>query len=191
MLCFLGVFPYYIREVWEGYFLNPWMAGRKDQLIQLMSQLMWRNTKKDVADQLKTVQRKENLVELTFSPIEERLYSTKIEKCKEKITSILRELCVTYSPSIPLFKLPVATVEAMFSVVNDIRASILAGEAHKKRKNLNCISDFRIFSPKLIIRKLFDDARVAVVQRHREVVANRNALAGICMLIGDELGALK
>ncbi|KIH46856.1 protein, SNF2 family, partial [Ancylostoma duodenale] len=64
------------------------------------------------------------------------------------------------------------------------------GESHKRRKDLSCISDFRMFSPKLIFRKLFEDARTTIVQRHREMVANRNALAGIYMLLGDELGAL-
>ncbi|KHJ88856.1 hypothetical protein OESDEN_11339 [Oesophagostomum dentatum] len=47
-----------------------------------------------------------------------------------------------------------------------------------------------MFSPKLIFRKLFEDARTAVVQRHREMVANRNALAGIYLLLGEHHHAL-
>ncbi|KAK5967039.1 hypothetical protein GCK32_008551, partial [Trichostrongylus colubriformis] len=64
------------------------------------------------------------------------------------------------------------------------------GESHKQKKDLSCISDFRIFSPKLIARKLFEDAKLLVVQRHRDLVLNRNALAGLYMLLGDHCAAL-
>ncbi|WKY03622.1 hypothetical protein Q1695_004962 [Nippostrongylus brasiliensis] len=190
MLSFISIFPYYIDAIWDHYFFNPWtVSHNSSMLVPLMSQIMWRNAKKDVADQLGDIERVNNLVELSFSPIEERLYATKIEKSKERIRTILDVLCSAYAASTPLSRLPSAIVDAIFFVINDIRASILAGESHTKRKDLNCISDYRIFSPKLIVRKLFEDARLSVIQRHRELIANRNALAGIHWLISDLDGA--
>ncbi|VDK49990.1 unnamed protein product, partial [Cylicostephanus goldi] len=190
LVCFLGLFPYYIDSVWEHYLFNPWTTGKRKAMINLLTQLMWRNTKKDVADQLDNVVRQDRLVELSFSPIEERLYSAKIEKSKEKMRTLLDSLLCNNDPDTPLSSLPSATVDAIFAIINDVRISILAGESHKHKKDLNCIADFRMFSPKLIFRKLFEDARTAVVQRHREMVANRNALAGIYLLLGEEHQAL-
>ncbi|KAL6739926.1 hypothetical protein Aduo_013323 [Ancylostoma duodenale] len=190
LICFLGLFPYYIDAVWEHYVFNPWTIGQKEAMVNLMTQLLWRNSKEDVADQLDNIIRRDRLIELSFSPIEERLYSAKIENSKEKMRALMDSLLHNNNPDTPLSSLPSATVDAIFAIINDVRISILAGESHKRRKDLSCISDFRMFSPKLIFRKLFEDARTTIVQRHREMVANRNALAGIYMLLGDELGAL-
>ncbi|VDM70457.1 unnamed protein product, partial [Strongylus vulgaris] len=104
--------------------------------------------------------------------------------------TLLDSLLRSNDPETSLSSLPSATVDVIFAIINDVRISILAGESHKHKKDLNCIADFRMFSPKLIFRKLFEDARTAVVQRHREMVANRNALAGIYLLLGEEHHAL-
>ncbi|KAK6749536.1 hypothetical protein RB195_001882 [Necator americanus] len=198
----IGLFPYYIDAIWEHYFFNPWTVGKKTAMINLMVQLLWRNTKEDVADQLDKIIREDRLIELSFSPIEERLYSTKIERSKEKMQSMIDSLLQYNNPNTPLSSLPSATVDAIFAIINDVRISILAGESHRRKKYLNCVSDFRMFSPKLIFRKLFEDARTSVIQSHREVIANRNdtysqlfegdePLAGIHWLLGDDLGTLK
>ncbi|XGW30737.1 hypothetical protein V3C99_009586 [Haemonchus contortus] len=190
LMNFLGAFPYSVDAIWAHYFFYPWITKSKSSLLAtLMRQIMWRNTKKDVESQLENVTRKSNLVELSFSPIEERLYFARIEESRVKMGQILYCHCSDYPRHTQLSKLPSDLVNAIFSVINDVRASILAGESHKQKKDLNCISDFRIFSPKLIIRKLFEDAKLLVVQRHRDLVLNRNALAGLYMLVEDHLGA--
>ncbi|VDO27383.1 unnamed protein product [Haemonchus placei] len=190
LMHFLCAFPYSVDAIWAHYFFYPWITkSNSSLLVTLMSQIMWRNTKKDVESQLENVSRKNNLVELSFSPIEERLYFARIEESRVKMCQILYCLCSDYPRNTQLSKLPSDLVNAIFSVINDVRASILAGESHKQKKDLNCISDFRIFSPKLIIRKLFDDAKLLVVQRHRDLVLNRNALAGLYLLVEDHFGA--
>lgn len=52
LICFLGLFPYHIDAVWEHYVFNPWTIGEKTAMVDLMTQLLWRNTKEDVADQV-------------------------------------------------------------------------------------------------------------------------------------------
>ncbi|KJH51024.1 protein, SNF2 family [Dictyocaulus viviparus] len=191
LLYFLRLFPYYVDAVWEHYLFYPYLNSKSSLVVSLMRQLLWRNTKKDVIDQLDNITRKDRLNELSFTPIEERLYTTKIEGSKMKMRGLVNTLLSNNHQDTPLSSLPSSKVDAIFSIINDVRISILAGESHKQMRDQNSISDFRIFSPKLIFRKLLEDATTVACQRYRDMIANRNALAALYILMDDKLSALE
>ncbi|KAJ1346246.1 hypothetical protein KIN20_000999 [Parelaphostrongylus tenuis] len=190
LLHFIGLFPYCIDAVWDHYVFYPYLKSMFGTMVSVISPLFWRNSKRDVASQLENIVRKDLLVELSFTPIEERLYTAKIVKSKVKMNALVSPLLQHNDVNTPLSSLPSEKIDQIFSIINDVRLSILAGESYRQRKFPNSLPGFQTFSQELILRKLLEDATTLVCQCYRDVIANRNALAALHFLIGDDLGAL-
>ncbi|KAE9417121.1 hypothetical protein Angca_008158, partial [Angiostrongylus cantonensis] len=125
LLHFLGFFPYSIDAVWEHYIFYPYLKSTPTMMMSLISKLLWRNSKKDAWIQLENIVRQENLVLLSFTPIEERLYASKIESSKMKMYSLVCSLLRQNRLNSPLISLPSAKIDQIFSIINDVRLCIV------------------------------------------------------------------
>uniref|UniRef100_A0A0N5AI10 Helicase ATP-binding domain-containing protein n=1 Tax=Syphacia muris TaxID=451379 RepID=A0A0N5AI10_9BILA len=71
---FIGIEPFSYRPWFERGLWIPYMEGDSSRMLKLFSQILWRNTKEDVADQLCMPAKLKDLNILHLSPFEEQLY---------------------------------------------------------------------------------------------------------------------
>ncbi|CAI5932334.1 unnamed protein product [Closterium sp. NIES-65] len=93
LLRFLRASPFDLPQWWCDFFEKPIEHGcvpAWHSLLALMSQLMWRHNKADVADELALPPQRQLLTVLRFSAIEVHFYRQQHTKCAQRAKHVLR-----------------------------------------------------------------------------------------------------
>lgn len=81
LLMFLGVDPYFMPVWWQRCLFEPYCHGNKEPLHNLLVQYMWRNSKKDVQNQIDIPDQLEEVHWLNFTPVETHFYKRLHTEC--------------------------------------------------------------------------------------------------------------
>ena len=116
------------------------------------------------------------MVEVNFSPLEERLYQEQVAACLEKLREYT-PLCLT--EDIPdaiimnhpiydakLIHLPDTELKLIMNVFNNLRIFIVTGGGHVRAKNIN--QNRVVYSPDELFKRLIGAQRAKVDEKVRE-----------------------
>ena len=68
-MLFLGVDPYIVQKWWQQVLLESYYHGKYDPLHNVMSEVMWRNCKKDVINQIELPPQTEQVSTYIYSDL--------------------------------------------------------------------------------------------------------------------------
>eukprot|EP01117_Protostelium_nocturnum_P016721 TRINITY_DN6684_c0_g1_i4.p1 TRINITY_DN6684_c0_g1~~TRINITY_DN6684_c0_g1_i4.p1 ORF type:complete len:1574 (+),score=500.65 TRINITY_DN6684_c0_g1_i4:183-4904(+) len=183
LLFFLEVRPFSERFWWNSVIQVPLLNGSersKELLYSLCKKIMWRNSKKNVEDELELPPQTEKCIFLRFSPVEKYFYGKLKEECKSELDRLTKKMSNTfmrkreYEKAIkPLLKLRQACCH--FKVGSSSVGSL--------QKNLLTIDQ--------LLDSLIQKAKIETEEQQRKVVSSLNGVAGIQLIKGNVDFALK
>eukprot|EP01083_Nonionella_stella_P279486 950723_1 len=94
LIVFLGILPFSIRKWWTRCLRAPYEARYPravERFESFFSEIMWRNTKEDVRNELNLPPQTQYTIHVTFSPVEEYFYKTLEKECSADVQRILTQ----------------------------------------------------------------------------------------------------
>ena len=88
LLLFLGVEPYWVQTWWDRLLYTPYCYGNEEPLLQVLSEVLWRSSKREVIDQINLPSQTEVIHWLTFSPVEEHFYKQQFQWCQNSALKV-------------------------------------------------------------------------------------------------------
>lgn len=92
LLYFLEVRPHCINHWWTTLVWQPYHRGNPCPMVALFANLMWRNSKEDVADELCLPEMREKIHWLTFSAVEAYFYCRQQEICYSTFSNVVQDI---------------------------------------------------------------------------------------------------
>ncbi|CAD6196171.1 unnamed protein product [Caenorhabditis auriculariae] len=196
LLYYLSVYPYCVDSFWKRYLWKPWIVhmaklngvfsesvdlpdlpGHIQPLMAALSQIMWRNTKLSIIDQMKLPPINEIVEQITFTAIEERQYKEEISKIRAKLKEIVRNKRndTLLSDLGPTYR------EKVLTSLHAIKDTLLTGGEHIFGRGELLDSGH---SGITVLKKLIRSKKTDLQDRLREVVCMYNALAGVYWAYG-------
>ncbi|GMS84454.1 hypothetical protein PENTCL1PPCAC_6629 [Pristionchus entomophagus] len=182
---FLGLNPLDKEWIFDQCLYIPYINNKNRRpLIFFMSKIMWRTEKKHLEASKSRVISHVEMVSL--SPMEERMYSDLLARCKEKVVDVVRDISVNTRLSGISRQLRSKLLGALSRVELFLLTS-LSGDRRLRRMNDNGndnddhfkLSSFHMFTPESLFRRLLSEKKRMVTREQREVVMRMNGIAAI------------
>lgn len=184
LIAFLQLAPFDARSVWRQCVQLPYERGEmRDKLHGFLRTIMWRTSKVDVVDEIDIPPLHEKTRFLTFSPVEAHFYKKRLGDTVQRTRTIFERL--KHNRAINFEK----NVSKIFGSLLSLRQACCHPQVGSKsgltslQKNTMSMSELLL---QLIIR-----ATIECADGQRNLVASLNGLAGVALVNGDKLQAIR
>ncbi|XP_013421638.1 E3 ubiquitin-protein ligase SHPRH [Lingula anatina] len=179
LLLFLGVDPYWVQHWWYKCLYEPFCFGFPEALNKTVANVLWRNAKHDVIDQINLPPQTEKMHWLTFSPVEEHFYRRQYSDC---YSVAMKNLGKWSDSDIKLNSLDRHTMSQLLYPLVKLRQACchpqaVRGEFVPIQKSAMTMEE--------LLESLTKKSRVECEEAHRQVVAGLNGLAAVCIIKGE------
>ncbi|KAK4288850.1 hypothetical protein Pmani_038148 [Petrolisthes manimaculis] len=173
LLMFLGVDPYWVPQWWNRCLFLPYCHGLKDPLHCLLAQYMWRNSKKDVINQIDIPQQTEEVHMLSFTRVEEHFYKRLHTECSYEAQQRLKKFP---DDGTKLSTLDRPTLNSLLHPLLKLRQAcnhpqIVKGQFMSMNR--------KTMTMEMLLENLIKKTKVEAEEAHRLLIASMNGLAAI------------
>lgn len=177
LFAFLGIEPICHYGWWTRFILDAYLAGDTSPLIQLVSQVFWRSSKKRVMDQIGLSQLTNEVTMLRFTPVEDQLYRDRLAVRRNRQLMFLEDR--GFERDMLLTDMPGSDFEQFMTQLNDVRSSIILPVAALPKRPEKLTSEQGMHE-ELSMRTIS-----AIENHQREILLCCNGLSGIGWLTDD------
>ncbi|XP_062519341.1 E3 ubiquitin-protein ligase SHPRH-like isoform X2 [Corticium candelabrum] len=189
LLLFLGVSPYSCNEWWRKLLLWPYtMHCNAKPLIDLLSQLFWRNARQDVADELQLPPHKQNTEWLNFSSTEAFFYQRQQESCLQEASKVFSK-CGSGMDT-RLDSLDRREAHKMMIPLLRLRQACCHPQL-VRGKFINVTLQKSSITMEELLTRLISKTRRNCAESHRQIIFALNGLAGIHALKQEVVEAVE
>ncbi|CAL4062937.1 unnamed protein product, partial [Meganyctiphanes norvegica] len=184
LLMFLGVDPYFMPVWWQRCLYEPYCYGNKEPLHSLLVQYMWRNSKKDVQNQIDIPEQLEEIHWLNFTRVETHFYNRLHTECSYDAQQRIKKLP---DLNVKLSSLDRQTLGNLLQPLLKLRQACNHPQIVKGQfQSLNR----KTMTMEQLLENLIKKTKVETEEAHRLLVAAMNGLAAIHMIRNEWVEAV-
>lgn len=185
LFLFLRIDPYWFRIWWTKVLYEPFCYGAREPLFQAVTQVLWRNSKNDVYDQICLPPQTIHLHWLTFSPIEEHFYRRLYQECAQEAMTNLSKWT---NSDVKLNSLDKYTLQQLLNPLLRLRQACCHPQA--VRGEFLPINRSTMTMEELLAQ-LSKKAKVECEEAQRQIISASNGLAGLHIIREEYASAVE
>ncbi|XP_065889670.1 E3 ubiquitin-protein ligase SHPRH-like isoform X2 [Dysidea avara] len=176
LLFFLRVEPYVADAWWKKLLWRPFLEGNWAPMLKTCSKLLWRNSKRDVADELRLPPHSECVHWLHFLPVERHFYRKTLEQSEDEFEQMIQKFC---GDDGALCNFANKTVSMLLAPLRQLRQSCCHPQLVKGGYLMGTGSTRGHVTMAKLLEQLTKKARNEVIEALRVLVTSCNGIAAV------------
>lgn len=174
--------PYYDKLWWKRALYDFYANGDFVPLFEVISQIMWRNCKSDVLDEIQIPKQTEHLSWLQFNAVENHFYQQQFQQfCTSQKADLQRRFPDLESKSLKLSEL--SKNDCIHSSILSRLLQVRQACVHPSVVRNGYLSmEKKCVTMDQVLERLIDNTKLECEEAHRKLLCALNGLAGIELL---------